>query len=73
MDFSDPQGGKGICDRKAAHIKANIRRFVNEGNNVVTAENFKDAVDRTTKNVKVFVCLPPATCPSNIKEKKLNF
>ncbi|CAG2243920.1 unnamed protein product [Mytilus edulis] len=40
MDFSDPQGGKSICDRKAAHVKACIRRYVNEGNNVITAIEF---------------------------------
>ena len=29
-DFSDPQGGKGICDRKAATIKEDVGRYVNE-------------------------------------------
>ena len=36
VDFSDPQGGKGPCDRKAATIKAHVRRFSNEGNDVQT-------------------------------------
>ncbi|KXJ26035.1 hypothetical protein AC249_AIPGENE6462, partial [Exaiptasia diaphana] len=44
VDFSDPQGGKGPCDRKAATIKAHVRRFLNEGNDIVTAENLKDAI-----------------------------
>ena len=44
VDFSDPQGGKGSCDRKAATIKAHIRRFVNEGHDVLTAKNFRDAI-----------------------------
>lgn len=26
VDFNDPQGGKGPCDRKAATIKAHVRR-----------------------------------------------
>jgi len=30
VDFSDPQGGKGACDRKAATIKAHVRRFFGE-------------------------------------------
>ncbi|VDI55030.1 Hypothetical predicted protein [Mytilus galloprovincialis] len=60
MDFSDPQGGKSICDRKAAHVKACIRRYVNEGNNVITAIEFKSAVEKTMKNVKVVVALPPS-------------
>ena len=31
IDFSDPQGGKGACDRKAATIKNSIRMYVNSG------------------------------------------
>lgn len=31
VGFSDPQGGKGACDRKAATIKAHVRRYVSEG------------------------------------------
>ena len=44
VDFSDPQGGKGSCDRKAATIKAHFRRFVNEGHDVLTAENFRETL-----------------------------
>ena len=44
VDFSDPQGGKGACDRKAATIKAHIRRHINEGHDVQNASEFKEAV-----------------------------
>lgn len=44
FDFSDPQGGKGACDRKAATIKAHVRRYINEGNDVLTASQFKEAM-----------------------------
>ena len=44
VDFSDPQGGKGPCDRKAATIKAHVRCYINEGHDVLTARDFKDAV-----------------------------
>ncbi|XP_076105602.1 uncharacterized protein LOC143073719 isoform X2 [Mytilus galloprovincialis] len=70
MDFSDPQGGKSICDRKAAHVKACIRRYVNEGNNVITAIEFKSAVEKTMKNVKVVVALPPSPIKS-LKTSKI--
>lgn len=43
VDFSDPQGGKGPCHRKAATIKAHVRRYINEGHDVLTARDFKDA------------------------------
>lgn len=44
-DFSDPQAGKDICDRKTAPMKAHIRRFVNENNDVLTAEDMKKALE----------------------------
>jgi hypothetical protein len=40
IDFSDPQGGKGPCDRLAAVIKCSIRRFINEKNNCTNAVEF---------------------------------
>ncbi|KAK3706243.1 hypothetical protein QZH41_008630, partial [Actinostola sp. cb2023] len=44
MDFSDPQGGKGACDRKAATIKSHMRVHLNEGNNIETAKEMVDAI-----------------------------
>ena len=44
VDFSDPQGGKGACDQKAATIKAHVRRYVNEGHDVETASQFKEVM-----------------------------
>ena len=44
VDFSDPQGGKGACNRKAATVKAHVCRYVNEGHNVVNAREFHDAM-----------------------------
>lgn len=44
IDFSDPQGGKGSCDRKAATIKAHVRRYINEGHDVSNAEALREAI-----------------------------
>ncbi|KAK3738179.1 hypothetical protein QZH41_007176, partial [Actinostola sp. cb2023] len=44
-DFSAPQAGKDICDRKAASMKAHIKRWVNEKHDVVTAEDMKAALE----------------------------
>ena len=44
VDFSDPPGGKGACDRKAASIKAHVRRYMNEGHDALTAHDFKEAM-----------------------------
>ena len=44
VDFSDPQGGKGPADRMSAACKNHIRRYINEGHDVTTAEQMKDAI-----------------------------
>ena len=38
LDFSDPQGEKGSCDRKAATIKSHMRLHLNAGNDVATGD-----------------------------------
>ena len=44
VDLGDPQGGKGPCDRKASTLKVHILHYVNEGNNVITATDLKEAI-----------------------------
>ena len=44
MDFADPQGGKGACDRKAATIKSHMKIFHDEGNNIESASDVKAAI-----------------------------
>ena len=44
MDFSDPQGGQGAADRLAATCKNHIRTYIDEGNNVTTAAEMKEAL-----------------------------
>ena len=44
-DFSEPQAGKGNCDRSAAHQKADVNRYLNEGNNVTNATEIKEALE----------------------------
>ena len=44
-DFSEPQAGKDICDRKTAAMKAHIKRRVNEKHDVQTAEDMKAALE----------------------------
>jgi hypothetical protein len=41
MDFSDPQGGKGPCDRKAATVKNHLRSSLNSGNDISNAAQIK--------------------------------
>ena len=41
VDFSDPQGGKGSCDRKAAQIKSHVKSYVNEGHSVTNVRELK--------------------------------
>ena len=64
-DFSDPQGGKGVCDRKAATIKGRyVGRYVNEGNDVINALQFKTAIEsgqETTGEKASYVAAKPSS------------
>ena len=44
MDFSDPQGRKGACDRKAATIENHMQSYLNSGHDISTAEDMQLAV-----------------------------
>lgn len=44
VDFSNPQGGKGPCDCNAAAIKVCVRHFINEGHDILTADDLRDAI-----------------------------
>lgn len=44
MDFSDPQGGKGSCDLKAATIKSHMSVHLNSGHNIETASQMQEAI-----------------------------
>ncbi len=45
IDFSDPQGGKGACDRKAATIKNHMRAYLHSGHDIETAQQMKNAIE----------------------------
>ena len=56
-DFSDPQSGKDICDRRIATMKSHMRRYLNEGNDINSASDMKRAlavvnVDTTRKEIE---------------------
>lgn len=44
LDFSDPQGGKGSCERKAASLKSHMRVHLNQGFNIETSKEMVDAI-----------------------------
>ena len=49
-NFSDPQGGKGVCDRQAATIKGDLRIHINEGHDVTTAVELKTAIESSPES-----------------------
>ncbi|XP_071126479.1 uncharacterized protein [Mytilus edulis] len=72
-NFCEAQDGKGACDRTAATLKAGIRRYINEGNDVTSASQMKKAIESTVKNVKYIVkvvdskpAVKEKSCPINI-------
>ncbi|CAC5356523.1 unnamed protein product [Mytilus coruscus] len=48
----EAQNGKGPCDRTVATVKSAIRRHINQGNDVVTANHMKEAIEKSMKNVR---------------------
>jgi len=44
-DFSEPQAGKDICDRRIAILKGHMRRFLNEGHDIKSASDMKVAIE----------------------------
>lgn len=53
IDFSEPQAGKGPCDRRAATIKGEVRRYIDEKHNCTTSKEFVEAA-KSTKNLSIF-------------------
>ena len=45
MDFLDPQGGKGPCDRKAAVIKSHMRSHLDSGHDISNVDEMKLAIE----------------------------
>ena len=56
MDFSDPQGGKGPCDRKAATVKSHMRTFLNSGNDIETVEQTAIESGVGIRGIRVKLC-----------------
>lgn len=44
LDFSDPQGGKGACDRKAATVKSHMHIHLNAGHDIETPAQMREAI-----------------------------
>ncbi|CAB4022439.1 Hypothetical predicted protein, partial [Paramuricea clavata] len=55
-DFSEPQYGKDVCDRILCPMKESIRRFCNEGHDVIRAKDMREALQqRPVKGTTSFV------------------
>ena len=76
IDFSESQGGKGVCDCKAATVKSHMAQYLNSGHDIETAAQMKDAIEssRGVRGVSAKVCSPPSV-PSNksFKWEKVSF
>ena len=58
--FSDPQGGKGPCDCKAASIKNHMRSYLNSGHDISNAQDMKSAIESNggVYGVSAILCGP---------------
>ena len=71
VDFSDPQGGKGPADHMSATCKNHIRRYVNEGHDVTTAQQMKDAILSHGGVESVRVAVVEASIPKKPEQRKI--
>ena len=57
-DFSDPQAGKDLCDRRIAPCKQRLRNYVTENNDIQTAQDVKNALGSppSITGTRVAVC-----------------
>lgn len=57
-DHSEPQWGKDMCDRILCPLKASIRRYCDEGHDVVCAQHMHTALkERPVKGTTAAVCV----------------
>ena len=55
-DYSEPQYGKDMCDRILCPMKAAVRRYCNEGHDIVTAQDMQIALkDRPVRGTTAAV------------------
>jgi hypothetical protein len=57
LDFSNPQVGKGSCNRKVATIKGHMRLHLNKGHNIESAEDMVKAMSSRGGVPGVYVTL----------------
>ena len=56
-DYSEPQSGEDVCDRIICPLKASIRKYCNEGHDIVTAQDMCTALnERPVKGTTATVC-----------------
>ena len=63
IDFSDSQGGKGPCDRKAEQIKTHVKQYIDQSHSVTTPTDLKKALesDEGIASMRVTVIPVPKT------------
>lgn len=57
FDFSEPQNGKGPCDRMSATVKGPVRHHVNEHHDCTTSGEFVVAA-KTVPYLSIYACEP---------------
>ena len=73
-DFSEPQQGKDVCDRVLCHMKAAIRRYCNEGHDILNISHMREALkERSVKGTTVAACTLDITSQSLKVQKIIDF
>lgn len=71
-DFSEPQYGKDVCDRILCPMKSCIKRYCNEGHDVLTAKDMRTALSsRPVRGTSASVCSVDE-CKKTLQVKKMD-
>ena len=77
-DFSDPQAGKDLCDRRIAPCKQRLRNYVAENNDIQTAQDVKNALESppppppSITGTRVAVCtVDPSQMSTKVASNKI--
>ncbi|CAH3166930.1 unnamed protein product [Porites lobata] len=70
-DHSEPQHGKDLCDRILCPMKAAIRRYCNEGHDIVTAHDMQVALDKRPVQGKTAAVFCVSEEKETLKMKKI--
>ena len=68
--FSEPGQGKHICDWIICPMKAALKKFGDEGNNILNANDIENSFERETSSQNYSICLQNKRSEEFLRDKE---